>query len=70
MITPAQKAKSKLDMFSARGSNCPLCGKSFRNGCNHSVQEAKNKLFENYIKVIAHERHERHKKTNSITRSP
>ena len=54
MITPAQKAKSKLDMFSARGSNCPLCGKSFRNECNHSVQEAKDKLFENYIKVIAH----------------
>lgn len=49
-----KKAKHRMDTFSARGSQCPLCGKSFRKGCNHSVMEAKDKLFENYIKAIAH----------------
>ena len=46
------KAKEALDNFSARGSKCPICKKNFRRGCNHSVQQAKDRLFENYIRSI------------------
>lgn len=45
-------AKQKLNNFSARGSDCPICKKSFRHGCNHSIGEAEDRLFENYIKAI------------------
>jgi galactose-1-phosphate uridylyltransferase len=48
-----KQAKAKLDNFSARGSRCPICKKSFRHGCDHSVTEAETRLFENYIKAIA-----------------
>ncbi len=45
-------AKERMDGFNARGSNCPICGKKFRDGYNHSVNEAKDKLNENYVKAI------------------
>ena len=47
-----KKARFAMNNFSARGSKCPICHKWFRHGCNHSVIDAKNKLFENYIKAI------------------
>ena len=46
----SSKAKQHLDNFSARGSDCPICRKVFRTGCKHTVVEAKQRLFENYIK--------------------
>jgi hypothetical protein len=48
-----KRAKEKLNNFSARGSRCPICKKSFRHGCDHSVKQAEDRLFENYIKAIA-----------------
>ena len=45
-------ALQKLREFNPRGSRCPICNKDFRKGCDHSVQEAKDRLFENYIKAI------------------
>lgn len=47
-----KREKHRMDTFSARDSNCPICGKVFRSGCDHSVRQAKYKLFENYIKAI------------------
>ena len=38
--------------FNARADKCPICHKWFRDGCNHSVLEARKKLIENYIKSI------------------
>lgn len=49
------KAKEKLDNFSARGSRCPICHKTFRTDCNHTVLQARDRLFENYIKSINEE---------------
>ena len=46
------RAKEKMRSFSARGSTCPICRASFRHGCNHSIQEAEDRLFENYIRAI------------------
>jgi len=48
-----RQAKKRMDDFSARGSDCPICKKTFRCGCNHSVKQAREKLFEQYIKAIA-----------------
>jgi len=53
MNNKIKQAKEKLDNFSARGSKCPICKKPFRHGCDHSVIQAKERLFENYIKAIA-----------------
>lgn len=47
-----KQAKEKLDKFSPRGSVCPICKKSFRQGCSHSVNEAKDRLFQEYIAAI------------------
>ena len=46
------KAKEKFDNFSAKGDKCPICSKPFRTGCEHTIQQAKDRLFENYIKCI------------------
>ena len=35
-----KKATKRLNDFSARGSNCPICKKNFRHGCLHNVNEA------------------------------
>jgi len=48
----AKKAKVNLENFSARGSLCPICKKNFRNGCSHSVAEAKDNLFAKYVKAL------------------
>ncbi len=53
MSKAVKKAKEKMDSFSARGSLCPLCGKDFRNGCSHSVKQARDKLLENYIRAVS-----------------
>lgn len=53
MNKKVRRAKQKLDEFSARGSKCPICKANFRTGCSHSVKQAKDRLFENYIKAIA-----------------
>lgn len=48
-----ERAKRKLQNFSARGDKCPICHKNFRHGCGHSVEEAKDRLFQKYIEAIA-----------------
>lgn len=53
MNKAVKKAKEKMESFSARGSKCPVCKKDFRRGCDHSVKQAKDKLFERYILAIA-----------------
>lgn len=47
-----RRARQRLANFSARESNCPLCGKSFRCGCDHSVEQAVNRLEENIVKAL------------------
>ena len=47
-----KKALNKYKNFNARGSKCPICNKQFRNSCGHSTIEAKERLYENYIKTI------------------
>lgn len=47
-----KKAKQKLEEFSPRGgSNCPLCGKEFRYGCDHSIQQAKEHMKDRILKL-------------------
>lgn len=46
-------AKRRLDTFDPRGSKCPICKASFRNGCNHSVKQANERLFELYLKAMS-----------------
>ncbi len=43
----AKKAKRTRDAFDPRGSDCPLCGKPFRYGCSHSVNQARERLDAN-----------------------
>ncbi len=50
-----QQARHKWKDFSARGSKCPVCRKDFRYGCRHSISEAKERLFEDYIRAILSE---------------
>lgn len=49
-------ALDRFKNFSPRGDNCPICGASFgasfRHGCDHSVQQAKDRLFQRYIEAI------------------
>lgn len=47
-----ERAKAKLENFSARGDKCPICHKDFRHGCDHSVRQAKDRLFQKYIYAI------------------
>jgi len=47
-----EKARNNMNSFSARDSKCPCCGKDFREGCGHSVTQAKDKLFERYIQAL------------------
>lgn len=47
-----ERAKKRLKNFSAKGDKCPICHKDFRHGCNHSVEEAKERLFREYINVV------------------
>lgn len=46
------KAKKRLLDFQANNSRCPLCGKDFRRGCNHSVVQARERLEENILKSL------------------
>ena len=45
--TILRRARQRLVNFQARSSYCPLCGNNFRNGCNHSVDQARRRLEEN-----------------------
>lgn len=47
-----KRARERLSNFSARGSSCPLCKKDFRNGCNHSVEQAIGRLEQNVINAM------------------
>ena len=42
-------AKRRLREFSARGSNCPICKKGFRYGCNHSVTQAYERMEDDIL---------------------
>ena len=44
--------KTKREVFNARGSRCPICRKDFRNGCNHSVSQAKERIEKDYINKL------------------
>lgn len=42
----------KRKVFNARGSKCPICRKDFRNGCTHSVSQAKERIEKDYINKL------------------
>lgn len=49
-----KSAKQLRDDFCSRTSKCPICKTFFKSdSCPHSVVQAKDKLFQNYIKEIA-----------------
>lgn len=48
-----KRARERMEQFSAKGDDCPICKKDFRRGCNHSIKQAKDKLFERYIRAIS-----------------
>lgn len=55
-MSKVEKARRRMESFSARGSKCPICKADFRGDkCPHSVKQAEAKLFQNYIKAIASE---------------
>lgn len=41
-----------MKTFDPRDSKCPICKCEFRKDCNHSIEEAERKLFEDYIKSL------------------
>lgn len=47
-----KKARQRLFNWSAKGSNCPLCHKDFRHGCNHSVTQAIARLEQNVVNAM------------------
>jgi len=47
-----KKAKKRMEEFDPRGSKCPICKRNFRKGCAHSVSEATDRLFEDYVHAI------------------
>ncbi len=53
--TAVTRAKKRLQDFDPRGSKCPICGMNFRNGCKHSVTEAREYLNAQVIPAIARE---------------
>lgn len=46
--------RKKLANFSPRGSNCPICGRNFRDedACPHSVGQAREHLVEQIQREI------------------
>lgn len=54
-----KRARERLHNWSARGGTCPLCHKDFRDGCNHTVQQAINRLEENVINAVVDKRMKR-----------
>lgn len=48
----ASTALKRKREWSARSDKCPICKANFRNGCNHSVVSAHDKLEEDYIKAV------------------
>ncbi len=53
--TAVTKARKRLQDFDPRGSKCPICGMNFRNGCKHSVTEAREYLNTQLMQAIARE---------------
>lgn len=47
-----KRARERLNNWSARGGSCPLCHKDFRNGCNHSVVQAQQRLETNVVNAL------------------
>ena len=46
------KARERAEKFSPRGSDCPICKKDFRYGCNHNVRQAEDRLQEEITKLV------------------
>lgn len=47
------RARKRLQEFSPRGSNCPICRREFRgDGCPHSVTDARTRLEEDVTREI------------------
>ena len=44
--TILRRALNRQKTFSARGSSCPICGKGFRHGCDHSIVQAEEILIQ------------------------
>jgi hypothetical protein len=42
-------AKNRIDSFDPRDSLCPICKNDFRRGCNHTIEQAREKLNDNYL---------------------
>jgi hypothetical protein len=56
MSKAVQRARARLQNWSARGGSCPLCHKDFRNGCNHTVVQAHARLEQNLINAMVDRR--------------
>lgn len=47
-------AKYLMDRFDVKSSKCPICRKKFRSDdCPHSIPQARERLFEDYVREIA-----------------
>ena len=51
-----KRARKRLANWSARGGSCPLCHKDFRYGCNHSVEQARQRLEANIVNALVDRR--------------
>ena len=50
-----KEARKRMNSFQAKSSKCPVCHRNFRNGCDHSVVAARNRLQENLVRAIVQE---------------
>jgi hypothetical protein len=51
-----KNARNRLTNFSAKSDRCPLCHKDFKNGCNHSIEQALDRLEQNVINAMIDKR--------------
>lgn len=56
MSKAVKRARERLANWSARGGSCPLCHKDFRHGCNHSVEQALQRLEANVVNALVDRR--------------
>jgi len=47
-----KRARKRLNEWTARGGQCPICHKEFRDGCNHTVSQAYERLEQNVVNAM------------------
>lgn len=47
-----KQARRRIESWNPRGSNCPICHKDFRHGCNHNVVQSEQRLQEDLIDAL------------------